>query len=313
MHQRQREDEGHVMKILVTGASGLVGSRLVPELKAQGHQVVGLTRDKAKLQAGTAFWNPIEGYVDPEALSGCDAAVNLAGESIASGRWNERRKQAIRQSRVDSTTTIAKALAGLEPKPRVLINASAVGYYGSRGDEALDETSSTGSGDFLSSVCRDWEAATEPAREAGIRVVMTRFGVILSKQGGALATMLTPFKLGLGGKIGSGGQYMSWIAIDDVVGAIVHCLNSESLVGPANIVAPEPVTNAEFTKTLGRVLSRPTIFPMPGFAAKLVFGEMGDELLLSGQRVRPARLLEAGYVFKYPELEAALGHVLYGN
>jgi uncharacterized protein len=298
------------MKILITGASGLVGSRLLPALKSLGHEVIGLTRDQSRARGDSAFWDPKGGFIDSGALAGCDAAVNLAGESIASGRWNARRKRAIRESRVHATNTIVQALATLEPRPRVLVNASAVGYYGSRGSEQLDESSASGSGDFLSGVCRDWEAAAEPASRAGIRVVLTRFGVILSKQGGALATMLTPFKLGLGGKIGRGQQYMSWIAIDDVVGSIVHCLQAETIGGPVNVVAPQPVTNAEFTKTLGQVLSRPTIFPMPAFAAKLVFGEMGEELLLGGQRVQPARLLESGYVFKYPELETALRHVL---
>ena len=301
------------MKILITGASGLVGSRLMPALKSLGHEAIGLSREKSKPRGDSAFWDPQGGFIDSGALAGCDAAVNLAGESIAAGRWNAKRKRAIRDSRVNATTTIAQALATLEPRPRVFVNASAVGYYGSRGDELLDESSPSGSGDFLSGVCRDWEAATEPARRAGIRVVMTRFGMILSKQGGALATMLTPFSLGLGGKVGRGQQYMSWIAIDDVVGAIVHCLQTETIGGPVNVVAPQPVTNAEFTKTLGHVLSKPTIFPMPAFAAKLVFGEMGEELLLGSQRVRPTRLLESGYVFKYPELEPALRHVLHGN
>ncbi len=301
------------MKILVTGASGLVGSRLLPELKSLGHEVIGLTREKSHARGDLAFWDPQGGFIDSGALAGCDAAVNLAGESIAAGRWNSKRKRAIRESRIDATTTIVQALATLEPRPQVLVNASAVGYYGSRGHEILNESSASGSGDFLSGVCRDWEAATEPASRAGIRVVMTRFGVILSGRGGALTKMLTPFKLGLGGKIGSGQQYMSWIAIDDVVGAIVHCLQTETLAGPVNVVAPQPVTNAEFTKTLGQVLSRPTVFPMPAFAAKLVFGEMGQELLLGGQRVQPARVLESGYVFKYPELETALRHVLYDS
>lgn len=298
------------MKIIVSGASGMVGARLVPALKSQGHEVIRLVRDHRKTGPGAAIWDPRAGTIDPAALTGCEAAVNLAGESIAAGRWNEKRKAAIRESRMDATTTIAKALASLEPRPRVLVNASAIGYYGSRGDEWLDESSGSGSGDFLSSVCRDWEAATEPARAAGVRVVMTRFGVILSKDGGALAKMLTPFKLGLGGVIGSGRQYMSWIAIDDVIGSILHSLNHAELVGPVNVVAPKPVTNAEFTKTLGRVLARPTIFPMPAFAAKLAFGQMGEELLLGGQRVKPAKLEQTGYPFQYPELEAALRHVL---
>ncbi len=298
------------MKIIVSGASGLVGARLVPALKSQGHEVIRLVRDHKQTGPGAAIWDPQAGKIDPAALAGCEAAINLAGESIAAGRWNENRKVAIRNSRIDTTMTISKVLASVEPRPRVLVNASAIGYYGNRGDEWLDETSSSGSGDFLSSVCRDWEAATEPAREAGVRVVMTRFGVILSKDGGALAKMLLPFKLGLGGVIGSGRQYMSWVAIDDVVGSILYSVNHADLSGPVNVVAPHPVTNAEFTKTLGRVLSRPTIFPMPAFAAKLAFGQMGEELLLGSQRVRSARLTATGYAFQYPELQTALGHVL---
>lgn len=298
------------MKILVTGSSGLVGSRLVPELRSLGHRVVRLVRDRTRVADDAAYWDPAVGQVEPAALQNCDAAVNLAGESIAAGRWTEKRKQAIRASRVDSTRTIARALAALEPKPRLLVNASAIGYYGSRGDEVLDETSASGSGDFLSGVCRDWEAATEPAAQAGARVVLARFGVILSRRGGALKQMLLPFKLGLGGRVGSGAQYMSWIAIDDVVGAIIHSLTITSLTGPANVVAPEPVTNREFTKTLGRVISRPTIFPMPAFAARAAFGQMGEELLLGSQRVAPARLIATGYTFKFPELEPALRHVL---
>jgi uncharacterized protein (TIGR01777 family) len=300
------------MKILVSGASGLVGSKLVPTLQAEGHQVVRLVRNQKKAHGDAAFWDPKGGFIGAAALAGADAAINLAGESIASGRWTEERKRTIRQSRVDATSTIAGALATLEPKPRLLINASAIGYYGSRGDEWLDESAASGNEDFLSGVCREWEAAAAPAVNANIRVVLARFGVILSKQGGALATMLTPFKLGLGGRIGDGKQYMSWIAIDDVVGAILHSLKTELLAGPVNTVAPNPVMNAEFTKTLGHVISRPTVLPMPAFAAKLVFGQMGEELLLGGQRVQPAKLLESGYTFKYPELETALRHVLQG-
>lgn len=298
------------MKILVTGSSGLVGSHLVPVLRTLGHHVVRLVRDKSRMAEGLAYWDPAGGQVDAAALHECDAAVNLAGESIAAGRWSEKRKQAIRTSRTSATRAIAQALAALPPKRRVLVNASAIGFYGPRGDELLDESSAAGSGDFLSGVCRDWESATRPAAEAGIRVVLARFGVILSRQGGALKKMLLPFSLGLGGKVGSGRQYASWIAIDDVVGAIVHCLATDSLAGPVNVVAPEPVTNLEFTKSLGRVLGRPTILPMPAFAARAAFGQMGQELLLTGQRVEPARLLGSGYTFKFPELETALRHVL---
>jgi uncharacterized protein (TIGR01777 family) len=298
------------MKILVSGSTGLVGGRLVAALRQAGHHVVRLVRDRAQLGQDAAYWNPQSGEIDRAALAGCDSAVNLAGESIAAGRWSETRKKSIRASRVDATSTIAKALAALDPKPRVLVNASAVGYYGQRGDEVLDESSASGQGDFLSGVCRDWEAATEPASSAGIRVVLARFGVILSGKGGALAKMLLPFKLGLGGPIGDGRQYMSWIAIDDVVRAIEHALGNDALAGPVNVVAPEPVTNYDYTKSLGRVLKRPTVFPMPAFVARLAFGQMGEELLLGSQRVVPTRLLGAGYTFKFQELETALRHVL---
>ena len=298
------------MKVLVSGTSGLVGAMLVPKLASAGHDVRRLVRNASRAASGDLVWNPAAGELDVAALEAFDAVVNLSGESIASGRWTARKKAEIRQSRISATNTLAKALAQLTTRPRTLVNASAIGFYGNRGEERLDETSSTGSDDFLSEVCRAWESATEPAARVGVRVVVTRFGVILSANGGALAKMLLPFKLGLGGKIGSGRQYMSWVAIDDVVGAIMHCLNDQSLRGPVNVVAPEPVTNAKYTKTLGRVLARPTIFPMPAFAARAAFGQMADELLLSGQRVEPAKLLASGYAFKYPSLEATLRHGL---
>lgn len=298
------------MNILVAGASGLVGSKLVPALLEDGHQVRRMVRDRRRMVAEDVLWDPAAGEIDETAIDQADAVINLAGENIAGGRWSAQRKAAILDSRVDSTRTIAKALAKVPSRPRTLINASAIGYYGDRGDEVLDEESTPGSGDFLSGVCREWEAATRPAADAGARVVLTRFGVILSEEGGALKKMLLPFKLGLGGKIGSGRQYMSWVAIDDVVGAILHCLANETLHGPVNVVAPRPVTNAEFTKELGGVLHRPTLFPMPAFAARVAFGQMADELLLASQRVRPARLLASNYVFRYPELAGALEHVL---
>lgn len=298
------------MKVLISGSSGLVGTQLASALSQGGHQVARLVRDAAQAASGDVVWNPKSGEIDASALESFDAVVNLAGESIASGRWTARKKAEIRESRVAATRRLAGALAGLSPRPRVLINASAIGYFGDRGDERLDETSASGSGDFLSEVCRDWESATEPAVRAGVRVVLARFGVILSSKGGALAKMLLPFKLCLGGKIGSGRQWMSWIAIDDVVGAIIHALDHSDLRGPVNVVAPQAVTNAEYTKALGRVLSRPTIFPMPALAARTAFGQMGDELLLASQRVQPAKLLASGYAFKYPALEGALRHVL---
>lgn len=298
------------MNILIAGASGLVGKALVPALQAGGNQVQRLVRKRAATVPGDLPWDPAAGQIDLATVEVADAIVNLAGESIAAGRWSEKRKVAIHDSRVHSTRTLAQALARVATRPRTLINASAIGFYGDRGDEVLDENSSPGQGDFLSGVCRDWEAETAAASSAGARVVLARFGVILSGKGGALKKMLLPFKLGLGGKIGNGRQFMSWVALDDVVGAIQFCLAAEGMVGPVNVVAPDPVTNQEFTKTLGRVLHRPTLFPMPAFAARAAFGQMGDELLLASQRVRPARLLAAGYRFAYPELAGALQHVL---
>jgi uncharacterized protein (TIGR01777 family) len=302
----------HTMKIAVSGATGLVGSALVAFLTTGGHEVKRLVRPSSKggsASAGDITWDPAKGSVDAAGLEGLDAVVHLAGEGIASGRWNAEKKQRIYDSRIKATRLLCETLAKLSQKPKTLVCASAIGFYGDRGDELLTETSSTGSG-FLAEVCRDWEAATQPATAAGIRVVNLRFGVILTGAGGALKQMLTPFKLGVGGKIGSGTQYMSWITLDDVIGAIHHSLMNDSVRGPVNTVAPNPVTNAEFTKTLGRVLGRPTIFPMPVFAAKLAFGEMANELLLSGQRVQPGVLLSSGYAFRHAQLEAGLRHVL---
>ena len=296
------------MKVLVTGASGLVGSSLTRTLSASGHEVFRLVRHEPK-EASEIRWNPLESVEDASRLEGMDAVVHLAGESIAEGRWTDEKKKRIRESRVLGTTVLSKTLAALERKPRSLLSASAVGYYGNRGEEILTEESAPGK-DFLAEVCREWEEATAHASSSGIRVALMRFGIILSSEGGALAKMLTPFKLGVGGRLGSGEQYMSWITLDDVVSAIEHLLADETASGPVNMVAPNPVTNSEFTKTLGRVLSRPTIFPAPEFALRLAFGEMADVALLASQRVEPARLKEAGYAFKYPELEAALRHVL---
>ena len=296
------------MKILVTGSTGLVGSALIPALKSSGHQIVRLVRSKPK-DASEVYWNPEQGTINAVELEGLDAVVHLAGENLAAGRWTDEKKQRIRESRVKGTRLLSETLAQLNEKPAVLVSASAVGFYGNRGDEILTEQSASGS-DFLAEVCREWELATQAAAQAGIRVVNLRFGVIFSGEGGALKKMLTPFRLGVGGKLGSGRQYLSWIAIDDVVGAIEHALTNDSLRGAVNAVAPQAVTNREFTKTLGRVLSRPTILPVPAFAARLAFGEMADATLLSSQRVEPERLNEAGYTFKYPTLEAALRHVL---
>ena len=286
----------------------MVGASLVPALESAGHEVFRLVRHEPK-EAREIRWNPLEGVEDAKELEGMDAVVHLAGESIAEGRWTEEKKKRIRESRVLGTTVLAKALAGRKQQPRTLLSASAIGYYGDRGKEILTEESSHGE-DFLAGVCREWEEATAPASAAGIRVALMRFGIILSREGGALAKMLTPFKLGAGGRLGSGEQYMSWIALDDVVGAIQHLLEDETASGPVNMVAPNPVTNSEFTKQLGRVLKRPTIFPAPEFALRLAFGEMADVTLLASQQVEPARLKESGYAFKYPELESALRHLL---
>lgn len=298
-----------MMKILVTGSTGLVGSALTSSLKAAGHQVLRLVRSTPKDKATEIYWNPEQGTLSADDLEGLDAVVHLAGESIAEGRWTEEKKKRIRESRIKGTTLLSETLARLKERPQVFVSASAVGFYGSRKDERLTELSSSGE-DFLAEVCRAWELSTQAAGQAGVRVVNLRFGIILSQEGGALAKMLTPYKMGVGGKIGDGQQYMSWIAIDDVVGAILHALSEESLRGPVNVVAPNPVTNQEFTKALGGALSRPTILPMPAFAVRLIFGEMADATLLASQRVEPVRLQETGFVFKYPELEGALRHVL---
>lgn len=302
------------MKIIVTGASGLVGSALVPTLIAGGHQVTALVRRASRhrppADVTEVEWDPAGGQLDAARLVGHDAAVHLAGEPIAAGRWTDAKKRRIRESRVQSTRLLAETLARLQTRPRVLVCASAIGYYGSRGAEVLIEESAPGN-DFLAEVCRAWEAAAEPARAADIRTVHLRFGVVLSKEGGALAQMLTPFQLGIGGQIGSGKQYMSWLALDDAVGMIEFALNAESFAGAVNAVAPQPVTNREFTQTLGRVLGRPTFLPMPAFALRLALGEMADALLLASARVEPTRLAAAGYEFKYPQLEGALRHVLH--
>ena len=296
------------LNVAVTGSGGLVGSALCPFLTTGGHRVLKLVRSVPDGESEVR-WDPKGGNVDADRLEGVDAVVHLAGENIAGARWNDAQKERIRDSRVRGTRLLAESLAGLERRPEVLVCASAVGFYGDRGDEVLDEGSSAGR-DFLADVCREWEAAAEPARAAGIRVVHLRFGAILSPAGGALAKMLLPFKLGAGGRLGSGRQYMSWIALDDVVGVAHRALVDTELSGPVNTVAPNPVTNAEFTRVLGRVLGRPTILPMPAFAARLAFGEMADELLLASQRVRPGVLEDAGHGFQLPELEGALRHLL---
>ena len=298
------------MKILIGGASGLVGTALIKALKPEGHEISRLVRH-APRDSSEIEWSPDRYSIALARIEGFDAVVNLAGESIAEGRWTDDKKRRIRESRVKGTRLLGDALANLTVPPKTFICASATGYYGNRGDELLTETSAPGD-DFLSEVCVEWEKATAHAIEKGIRVVNTRFGIILDKEGGALGKMLPPFRMGVGGRIGDGKQWMSWIALDDVVGALVFALTNESIKGPVNFVAPNPVRNSEFTKALGSVLSRPTIFPIPGFGLRLLFGEMADALLLSGARVKPETLEQSAYPFKYPELMGALRHVLRG-
>ena len=289
------------MRVAVSGASGFIGSAVVRRLEAGGHQVSRLVRGTPK--PGEIHWIPA-GALEAGPLEGFDAVVHLAAESI-SGRWTATKKARILNSRVQGTLTIAASLARLQRKPKVLVSASAIGFYGSRGDETLDESSTPGS-DFLAEVARQWESATESASRAGIRVALLRFGVVLGESGGALKQMLRPFKMGVGGRIGSGQQWMSWVALDDAAGAVEHAISHEAVRGPVNVVSPTPVRNAEFTKALGEVLHRPTVFPMPEFAVKVAFGEMGESLLLGSQRVMPKKLQESGYQFKFPELRAAL-------
>jgi len=309
MSTAEQQPTEQVKTVAVSGSTGMVGSRLCRDLEAEGLATRRLVRHQPEHPQQEILWNPAEQEVDSQGLGEVDAVVHLAGENISSGRWTEAKKRRIRASRVEGTRLLCEGLAKGERRPETLVCASAIGYYGDRGDELMTEDAPPGEG-LLAEVCRDWEAATAPASDAGIRVVNVRIGVILCGQGGALAKMVTPFKLGAGGVIGSGQQYMSWIAIDDVIGGIRHALSTPSLAGPVNLVSPSPVTNREFTRTLGKVLHRPTVMPLPTFAAKLVFGEMGEELLLSSTRVEPEKLKQSGYQFAYPKLEEALRHVL---
>jgi len=297
------------MKVLIAGATGLVGTALKRSFGKKGIDTTDLVRTTPNIGLPEVEWHPNQGEIDTATLEGFDAVINLAGESIAEGRWTEEKKKRIRDSRIQGTKLLSETLAKLSTPPKVFLCASATGFYGNRGDEILDEDSAPGKG-FLAGVCREWEEATRAASDAGIRVVNLRFGPIFSGEGGMLSKLLTPFKLGVGGKVGSGKQYLSWVAMDDVVGVINLALENDALRGPVNVVAPDAVTNLEFTKTLGKVLSRPTFFAVPEFAARLAFGEMADEMLLASQRVEPKRLAEAGYQFRYPNLESALRHVL---
>jgi uncharacterized protein len=293
-------------RVLVSGASGPIGEALLPSLKASGYTITRLVRNQASAE-GQVFWNPAQ-PLSPQSVSGFDAVIHLAGETIV-GRWTKAKKARIRDSRVLGTRHLAEALAKAPKPPRILISASAIGYYGDRGEEILHEDSSSGIG-FLPEVCREWEAASQPAADAGIRTAKMRFGVALSPTGGALQKMLPPFRMGLGGKIGNGRQWWSWIDVKDLVGAIHHVLKSDLLHGAVNVVAPKPARNEEFSKILATVLSRPSIFPMPAFAARLALGQMADELLLASQHVEPAKLIATGYSFQSPDLKPALEAIL---
>lgn len=281
------------MRIMISGSAGLIGSALRENLEAGGHSVITLPR---------MFGDPVD-------FTGVDAVVHLAGEGIANGRWTSAKKRRIEESRVHGTRQLSKQLAGTKSKPSVFVCASAIGFYGSRGEEMLDEESSAGNG-FLPEVCKKWEAATRPAEKAGIRTVHIRTGIVLSKKGGALRKMLPPFRMGAGGILGNGRQYMSWISLDDEVKAICFLIDSGSISGAVNLVAPNPVTNHDFTKTLGKVLHRPTILPLPAFAAWFLFGEMAGELLLGSARVTPKKLVDAGYEFCHAHLQSALEDIV---
>lgn len=311
-HDLRRHSEytkDRIMRIAITGASGLIGTALGAYLGTGGHEVLRLVRRETQAP-DEVFWKPSAGEIDAARLEGVDAVIHLAGANVGDQRWSDERKALIMDSRTEGTGLIARALAGLENKPKVLISASAIGIYGDeRGDEVLTEDASAGGG-FLAEVCEAWEAAADPAREAGIRVVHPRIGVVLSAEGGALDKMLTPFKAGVGGPIGGGQQWMSWVSMDDVIAAIHHCIATESLEGPVNVCSPNPETNKAFTKTLGRVIRRPTFMPVPAFAIKTLYGQMGKETVLASQRVQPARLLASGFEFSWPDLEGCLRHEL---
>ena len=297
------------MKIAITGTTGLVGSELVPFLQAGGHEVLKMVRNKAQSSPTQVYWNPDTGEIEANKLEGIDAMVHLAGDNVADGNWTPAKKQRIKESRTKGTKLIADTLANLQNPPKTFVSASAIGYYGERGSQTLDETASAGEG-FLTDVCKEWEAACKPAKDKGIRTVNMRVGIVLSPKGSALGKMLPIFQLGGGGILGNGKQYMSWIAIDDLIGALYHAINTPSLSGPVNATAPSPATNSEFTKVLGKVLWRPTIAPVPGFGVKMLFGEMGETLLLGSTRVLPKALIDSGYQFLFPDLEGALRHVL---
>jgi len=296
------------MRILITGASGLIGTALRKSLEQKGRELLLAGRHNPE-KPNQIKWTVEEGFAEPERLEGVDAVIHLAGESISALRWTEEKKRAIRDSRVLGTRSIVDAMSRMNQKPKIFIAGSATGIYGDRDGEEMNESSVPGD-TFLSEVCKAWEAESLRAEGLGIRTVLLRTGIVLSKDGGALAAMLTPFKLGVGGVVGSGRQYMSWVSLDDEIGAINFVLENENIRGPVNVVSPNPATNQEFTKTLGEVVHRPTFLPLPAFAVDLIFGEMGDELLLNSTRVIPEKLLDAGYQFNDINLKKALGKAL---
>lgn len=296
------------MKVLIAGSSGLLGSAIDAALTSAGYQTFKLKRSVTAEKATDILWDPHKGILDPIDIEGMDVIINLAGENIL-GRWTDEKKRRLLDSRLSSTNLLVSTISQLNFPPELFINASAIGYYGNRGDELLTDRSSEGEG-FLPEVCRLWEEAAEKVKESNVRCAILRIGVVLSADGGALKNMLLPFKLGLGGKMGSGKQYMSWIAIDDIVGAVLHIIRNKNCEGVFNLTSVEPVTNAEFTRTLGSVLQRPTFLTVPAFAVRLIFGELGDALLLSSSRVMPEKLLENQYHFLYPHLQDALKHLL---
>lgn len=297
------------MKVVITGASGMVGTALKKKLKSEGDDVVSYVRTVRSGETGQYLWNPETGSIDKAGLEGATAVVNLAGENIAAKRWTPEQKEKIRTSRVKGTTLLAQTIAGMATKPEVFVSASAIGIYGDRGDEMLTENSAPGNG-FLAEVCKEWEQSTKAAESLGVRIVRARLGVVLSKNGGALQKMLPIFQLGGGGIIGSGKQYMSWVTLDDVVNALIFAIKTKSVTGAINIVAPNSVRNSEFTDALGHALHRPAVLPLPAFAAKVIMGEMADELLLSSARVEPLALEGNKFGFEFPNLAGALLHTL---
>ncbi|MEP7213546.1 MAG: TIGR01777 family oxidoreductase [Acidobacteriota bacterium] len=297
------------MKILITGASGLIGKALQASFRQKGYEMLLASRKEPK-NANEIKWDLENGFADASKLEGVEAVVHLAGENVSGGlRWSDEKKKAIRDSRVIGTRSVVDAMAAMNVKPKVFIASSAIGFYGDRADEVMTESSSAGT-TFLSEVCTEWEAESRRAEDAGIRTVLLRTGIVLSKDGGALAAMLTPFKFGVGGVVGSGKQWMSWISLDDMVGIINFAIEQENIRGAVNAVAPNPVTNEEFTKALGDVLYRPTFLPLPAFAVNMVFGEMGDALLLASTRVIPKRIEDAGYKFEYTDIRKAIEHAV---